>query len=421
MNCPYRTDQELDIAKTKFDVQKIRKDFPILSRQENGKPLVYLDNAATSHKPVAVLDAMRTFYLTYNANIHRGVYKMSEDSTQAYEESRVNIQNYINAKESREVIFTRGTTEAINLVAYSYGRFHIREGDEVIITNMEHHANIVPWQVICGATRATLRVVPISDSGELVMEEFEKMLGSRTKLVAVTNVSNTLGTINPVKEIIQLAHSRNVPVLIDGAQAAPHGKIDVQDLDCDFFAFSGHKIFGPTGIGVLYGKAELLESMPPYQTGGDMIKSVTFEKTIFNELPFKFEAGTPNIAGAIGLSAAIDYLRKLDYDAVASYEHELLEYATEKLMLIEGLRIIGTAEHKAPVISFVLDNIHPHDIGTILDSEGIAIRTGHHCTQPLMKRFNVPATARASFAFYNTKEEADKLAEGVRKVIKVLG
>ena len=404
----------------KFDVRKIRKDFPILTRMQDGKPLVYLDNAATSQKPQSVIDSISNYYLTYNANIHRGVYQLSEDSTLAYEEARMKVQKWINASESREIIFTRGTTEAINLVAQSYGRFHIKEGDEIIISNMEHHANIVPWQVLCEEKNAKLRIVPITDSGELIMEEFLKLINDRTKFVSVNQISNTLGTINPVKEIINISHKRNIPVLIDGAQAAPHMRVDVQDLDCDFYAFSGHKMFGPTGIGVLYGKAEFLESMPPYQTGGDMIKSVTFEKTLFNEIPFKFEAGTPNISGAIGLSAAIDYLDKLDFNETAEHENELLEYATEKLNKIDGLKIIGTAELKAPVISFIIENIHPHDIGTILDSEGIAIRTGLHCTQPLMKRFNVPATARASFAFYNTKEEVDKLVEGIHKVKRVL-
>jgi cysteine desulfurase / selenocysteine lyase len=404
----------------KFNVKKVRRDFPILTRMQDGKQLVYLDNAATSQKPQSVIDSISNYYLTYNANIHRGVYQLSEDSTLAYEEARMKVQKWINANESREIIFTRGTTEAINLVAQSYGRFHIKEGDEIIISNMEHHANIVPWQVLCEEKNAKLRIIPITDSGELIMEEFLKLINDRTKFVSVNQISNTLGTLNPVKEIISISHGRNIPVLIDGAQAAPHMRIDVQDLDCDFYAFSGHKMFGPTGIGVLYGKAELLESMPPYQTGGDMIKSVTFEKTLFNELPFKFEAGTPNISGAIGLSAAIDYLENLDFQQTEQHENELLGYATRKLKEIEGLKIIGTAKHKAPVISFVIENIHPHDIGTILDSEGIAIRTGHHCTQPLMKRFNVPATARASFAFYNTKEEVDKLVEGIHKVKRVL-
>lgn len=406
---------------TKFDVKKIRKDFPILNRvQNNGKALVYLDNAATSQKPLAVLEAVRKYYVTYNANIHRAVYQLAEDSTEAYEHARDKVQSFINAPDRQEIIFTSGTTEGINLVAQCYGRFHIKEGDEIIISNMEHHANIVPWQVLCEEKNAKLRIIPITDSGELIMDEFKMLINERTKFVAVNQISNTLGTINPVREIIRIAHEKNIPVLIDGAQAVQHMKVDVQELDCDFYAFSGHKMFGPTGIGVLYGKAELLESMPPYKTGGDMIKSVTFEKTIFNDLPFKFEAGTPNIAGAIGLSAAIDYLNALSEEVgleeTGKYEHGLLEYATEKLNGIDGLRIIGTAKQKAPVISFIIENIHPHDIGTILDSEGIAIRTGHHCTQPLMKRFNVPATARASFAFYNTREEIDKLVEGIYKV-----
>ncbi|MGH2575430.1 MAG: SufS family cysteine desulfurase [Ignavibacteria bacterium] len=405
--------------KTTFNVEKIRKDFPILSRKINGRPLVYLDNAATTQKPQSVVDALEHYYTYYNANIHRGVYQLSEDSTLAYEEARENVRKFINAADSREIIFTRGATEAINLVAQSYGRYNIKEDDEIIISNMEHHANIVPWQVICTEKKAKLRIIPITDSGELMMDEFMKLLNDRTRFISVNQISNTLGTINPVKQIIETAHRRNIPVLIDGAQAVPHMKVDVKELDCDFYAFSGHKLFGPTGIGVLYGKADLLETMPPYQTGGDMIKSVTFEKTVYNDLPFKFEAGTPNIAGGIGLSASIDYLNKLDFDAISTHEAELLVYAAEKLNEIQGLKLIGTAAHKAAVVSFIMDNIHPHDIGTVLDSEGIAIRTGHHCTQPLMQRYGIPATARASFSIYNTKEEVDKLISGIHKVIKV--
>jgi cysteine desulfurase / selenocysteine lyase len=404
-----------------FDVARVRQDFPILGRKVNGKPLVYLDNAATSQKPQVVIDAVHEFLATYNANIHRGIHQLSERGTEAYEQSRKKVQRFINAAESREIIFVRGTTEAINLVAQSYGRQHIRAGDEIVITTMEHHSNIVPWQMLGEQTGAVLRVVPINDDGELLLAEYDKLLTSRTRLVAVVHVSNSLGTINPLREIIRRARAQGVPVLVDGAQAAPHLAVDVRELDCDFYAFSGHKVFGPTGIGVLYGKAELLEAMPPYQGGGDMIKSVTFAKTIYNDLPYKFEAGTPHIAGGIGLGAAIDYVNGIGLDKIGMYEHQLLEYATAALSAIPGIRIIGTAKEKASLISFVLDGVHAHDVGTILDHEGVAIRAGHHCTMPLMQRFGVAATARASLAFYNTKEEIDVLVGGIHKAIEMFG
>ncbi|MGE5431150.1 MAG: SufS family cysteine desulfurase [Syntrophomonadaceae bacterium] len=404
-----------------FDVEKVRQDFPILHRLVNGKPLVYLDNAATTQKPYSVIDTVRDYYTMLNSNVHRGVHYLSEQSTLAYEDARLKIKEFLNAISACEIVFTRGATEAINLVAWTYGRTHIGEGDEVIISAMEHHANIVPWQLLCEEKKAKLRVIPITDEGELIMEEYDKLLNDRTKFVSIVQISNSLGTVNPVREIIQKAHERNIPVLVDGAQGVSHVKVDVQELGCDFYVFSGHKLFGPTGIGVLYGKAELLQDMPPYQTGGDMIRSVTFEKTIFNDIPNKFEAGTPNIAGTIGLGAAIDYMKYLKMDEVAKHEKELLKYATEKISEIEGVHLIGTAKNKASLISFVMDNVHPHDIGTILDSEGIAIRTGHHCCQPVMQRFCIPATARASFAFYNTKGEIDKLVNGIQKVKRVFG
>lgn len=405
---------------TAFDVNRVRKDFPILQLKVHGKPLVYLDNAATSQKPQAVLDALDQYYRAENANIHRGVHYLSEVATRGYEGTRAKIQRFLNAASEREIIFVRGTTEAANLVAHSYGRAQLKAGDEIIITGMEHHSNIVPWQMLCEDTGAKLRVVPLNNNGELILEEFETLLNSHTKLVALVHVSNSLGTINPIKKIIALAHERKVAVFIDGAQAVPHMAVDVHALDCDFYAFSGHKIFGPTGIGVLYAKESLLKKMRPYQGGGDMIKSVTFEKTTYNDLPHRFEAGTPDIAGVIGLGAALDYVSGLGYDKIAAHEHELLEYATAALLTIPGLKIIGTAKHKASVISFVLDGIHPHDVGTILDRSGIAVRTGHHCTQPVMKRFNVPATSRASFAFYNTTAEIDALVQGIHTVMKVM-
>lgn len=412
---------EIDtITKRKFNVEEIRNDFPILKRLVNGKPLVYLDNAATSQKPQAVIDALTQYYTFDNANIHRGLYFLSELATEQYETARLKVKELINALSASEIIFVRGTTEAINLVASSLCRAkHFKDGDEVIISNMEHHANIVPWQLMSDRKQIKLKVIPINDSGELDLEAYQKMITEKTKLVSVVHISNSLGTINPVKKIIEIAHSHNVPVLLDGAQAVPHFKVDVQDLNADFYAFSGHKVFGPTGIGVLYGKTEWLEIMPPYQGGGDMIRTVTFEKTTFDDLPRKFEAGTPNIAGGIGLGAAIDYINQFDRNELVAHENKLLDYATEILSHVEGLRIIGTAKEKASVISFIIEGIHPYDIGTIIDTDGIAIRTGHHCTQPLMARFNVPATARASFVFYNTKEEIDKLVLGIQKVKKM--
>jgi cysteine desulfurase/selenocysteine lyase len=409
------------ISRPAFDVQRAREDFPILQEQVHGKPLVYLDNAATTQKPRAVIEAEEHFYLAQCSNVHRGVHYLSEEATRAYEDVRVKVQRFLNATEAREIIFVRGTTEAINLVANTYGRKNIQAGDEILITAMEHHSNIVPWQILCEEKGALLRVAPIDDTGELVREEFEKLLNPHTRLVAVAHVSNVLGTINPVAEIIQSAHRWNIPVLLDGAQAAPHLKVDVRALDCDFYAFSGHKLYGPTGIGVLYGKAALLAAMPPYQSGGDMISSVSFAKTVYNVIPYKFEAGTPNIAGTIGLGAAIDYLNGLGLDNLGAYEQELLAYATEALSRLPGLRLIGTAKEKAAVLSFVLDDLHPHDVGTVLDQEGIAVRTGHHCAQPLMDRFGVPATTRASLAFYNTREEIDALVKGIHKVKEILG
>ena len=407
------------IGATAFDVNRVREDFPILREKVHGRPLVYLDNAATSQKPQVVIDALRRYYAAENANVHRGVHYLSQLATREYEEARVKVKRLINAADTHEIIYTRGTTDGINLVAQSYGRKFLGNGDEVIISAMEHHSNIVPWQMLCEQVGAKLRVIPINDDGELLIEEFMRLLGPRTKFVSVTHLSNALGTINPVKRIIELAHSQDVPVLIDGAQAAPHLEVDVRDLDCDFYAFSGHKLCGPTGIGVLYGKADLLNAMPPVQGGGDMIASVTFEKTTYNSLPYKHEAGTPHIAGAIGMGVAIDYLTGVGLGRIADYEHELLEYATEALGSVRGVKLIGTAREKASVLSFIMDNVHPHDIGTILDQEGIAVRAGHHCAQPVMKRFGVPATARASFAFYNTKEEIDVLVDGINRVNEV--
>ena len=404
-----------------LDVVRIREDFPILKQKVNGKPLVYLDNAATSQKPQVVIDTLTRYYATENSNIHRGVHSLSQQATQEYEDTRAKIRQFLNASDDREIIFVRGTTEGINLVAQSYGRQNVGEGDEVVISAMEHHSNIVPWQILCQEKGAHLRVIPMNDDGELLMDEYEGLLGPRTKLVSVVHMSNSLGTINPVRQMVEMAHGHGIPVLLDGAQSTPHMAIDVQELGCDFFVFSGHKLFGPTGIGALYGRAELLESMPPYQGGGDMIKSVTFEKTLYNALPYKFEAGTPNIAGVIGLGAAVDYVSALGLDNTSAYEGTLLEYGTERLSAISGLRLLGTAREKAGILSFVLDGVHPHDIGTILDSEGIAVRTGHHCTQPVMERFGVAATARASLAFYNTKEEIDTLVRGIDKVMEVFG
>ena len=404
---------------TDFDAEKVRADFPILQQQVNGKPLVYLDNGATSQKPQAVIDELVRYYSTENANVHRGVHTLSQLATDDYEGARAKVKDLLNAADDHEIIYTSGTTQSINLVAQSYGRQNIGPGDEIIVSNMEHHSNIVPWQMLREEKGAVLRVVPIDDTGELLMDEFERMLSPRTKLVSITHVSNALGTIVPVEQIVAMAHDQGIPVMLDGAQAVPHMAVDVQKLDCDFYVFSGHKLFGPTGIGVLYGKAELLEAMPPVQGGGEMIKSVTFEKSIYNDLPYKFEAGTPNIAGAIGLGAAIDYVQSVGYESFAAHEDELLEYGTRALKSIGGLRIIGTSSHKAGILSFVIDNIHPHDIGTILDAEGVAVRTGHHCAQPVMQRFQIPATARASMAMYNTKEDIDALVRAIDRVIEV--
>lgn len=402
-----------------YDVETIRADFPILRQQVHGHPLVYLDNAATSQKPQVVIDALTRYYQQENANIHRGVHFLSEQATEEYESAREAARAFLNAGGAHEIIFTRGTTESINLVAQTYGRAHVGAGDEVLITAMEHHSNIVPWQILCQEKGANLRVAPINDAGELLLDEFALLLSPRTKLVAVTHVSNALGTILPVREIVALAHAARVPVLLDGAQAVPHLAVDVRALDCDFYAFSAHKVYGPTGVGILYGKSALLDAMPPYQGGGDMISSVTFEKTTYNKLPYKFEAGTPNVSGAIGLGAALGYVNRLGIPAIAAHGRELLAYATEAISTIPGVRLIGTAREKAGVLSFIVENIHPHDVGTILDQEGIAIRTGHHCAQPVMQRFGVPATARASFALYNTRAEADALARGIRKVQEV--
>lgn len=401
-----------------LDVQRIREDFPILRQQVRDKPLVYLDNAASAQKPQVVIDALSLFYSASYANIHRGIHWLSERATEAYESSRANIQRFLGGAEASEILFVRGTTEAINLVAHSYGRTHVQAGDEILISTMEHHSNIVPWQMLCEATGAVLRVAPINDDGELLLDEFEKLLTPRTKVAAIAHVSNVLGTINPIRLIVELAHRHHVPVLVDGAQAVPHLAVDVQALDCDFYAFSGHKLFGPTGIGVLYGKASLLDAMPPYQGGGHMIQSVTFEKTTYNKVPDRFEAGTPNIAGVVGLGAAIDYVSEIGIDAITAYERELLTYAMDRISKIAGVRHIGTAKDKAGVLSFVVDGIHPHDLGTFLDNEGIAIRAGHHCAQPLMSRFGVPATARASLAFYNTQDDIDALAAGIQQAIE---
>jgi cysteine desulfurase / selenocysteine lyase len=404
-----------------YELERIRGDFPILHQKIHGHPLVYLDNAATSQKPRAVIDAITHYYERDNANIHRGVHVLSQRATEEYENSRQAVQQFIHAGDSREIIFVRSTTEAINLVAQTYVRQHLGAGDEVLVTAMEHHSDIVPWQMVCEEKRAKLRVAPIDDAGELILEEFERLLVPRTKIVAVAHLSNALGTINPVRRIVEMAHAKNIPVLVDGAQAAPRLAVDVQNLDCDFYAFSGHKIYGPTGIGVLYGRLALLEAMPPYQGGGDMISSVSFERTVYNKVPHKFEAGTPNISGPIGLRAALDYITRLGIDNIERHEHGLLEYATEKVSALPGIKLIGTAKDKAGVLSFVMENVHPHDIGTILDQQGIAIRTGHHCAQPVMERFGIPATARASFGLYNTKEEIDALVNGIKKVQEVFG
>jgi cysteine desulfurase/selenocysteine lyase len=407
------------VASSTFDVRRVRGNFPILSETIHGKPLVYLDNAATTQKPRSVIDAMVRSYAEENANIHRGVHLLSEKATQAYELAREKVRAFLNAGSPREIVFVRGTTEAINLVAQTFGRANVGSGDEVLITVMEHHSNIVPWQLLCEEKGARLSVLPITDEGELRMDRLSDLLTPRTKLVAVNHVSNSLGTINPIRAIVDAAHQRKIPVLVDGAQAVAHLPVDVQALDVDFYAMSGHKLFGPTGIGVLYGKLPLLEGMPPYQGGGDMISAVSFKKTTYNVVPHKFEAGTPNIAGAIGLGAAIDYLKTLDLDAMRAYEDELLAYGTAALTSLDGIRLVGTAKQKTSILSFVMDNVHPHDIGTILDQEGVAIRTGHHCTQPLMERLGVPATARASLALYNTKEEIDALVRALNRVREI--
>jgi len=409
-------EQEL---KSIYDVYRIREDFPILKIKVRNKPLCYLDNAATTQKPQQVLDTLNKYYTSMNSNIHRGVHYLSEAATDAYEKARVKVKNFINAKSEKEIIFTRGTTEGINLVSNSYGRKNIKEGDEIIISNMEHHSNIVPWQLLCNEKKAKLKIIPIDDNGEIIFDEFLKLISNKTKLISVVYVSNSLGTINPVKQIIEAAHKNNIPVLLDAAQSVNHLPVDVQKLDCDFLAFSGHKLYGPTGIGILYGKENILESMPPFMGGGDMISKVTFEETTFNELPFKFEAGTSNIAGAIGFGAAIDYVTSIGIDKIAVHEGALLDYATQRLKEVPGLAILGNAKHKSAVISFIFDNIHPHDIGTFLDYEGIAVRTGHHCTQPVMERYNIPATSRASFGLYNTLEEVDILVDALKKVIEV--
>lgn len=405
----------------KLDVAAVRAEFPILAREVNGRKLVYLDNAATSQKPRVVIDALTRYYERENANIHRGVHLLSVEATEAHDAARRAVQRFLNSASENEIVFVRGATEAINLVAQTYGRAHVGEGDEVLVTAMEHHSNIVPWQMLCEEKHARLRVVPIDDSGQLLLDEFEKLIGPRTRIVAVTHVSNALGTVNPIREIVQMAHRHGVPVLVDGAQSVPHMNVDVRALDCDFYAFSGHKVYGPTGIGVLYGKYALLESMPPYQGGGDMISSVSFEKTTYKKPPSKFEAGTPNIAGAIGLGVALDYMTSLGMERVAAHEHRLLDYATRKIGGIPGVKLIGTARERAGVLSFVLDTVHPHDLGTILDGEGIAVRAGHHCAQPVMERFGIPATTRASFAAYNTREEIDLLAEGIKKAQRLFG
>lgn len=408
------------VAPASLDIQKIRNDFPILQTTVYGKPLVYLDNGATAQKPWAVLKAIEDYYTHLNSNVHRGVHYLSQKATDAYEASRRKISAFLNARHEHEVIFTKGTTDSINLVAYSYGKQFVKEGDTVLVSTMEHHSNIVPWQIMCEDRKANLQVIPINDKGELLMDEFNALLNDKVKLIAVAYVSNTLGTINPVKEIIAQAHQHNIPVLLDAAQAVQHIPVDVQELDVDFLVFSGHKIYGPTGIGILYGKEEWLNQMPPYQGGGSMIKQVTFAKTTYHDLPFRFEAGTPNIEACICLGTAIDYITGIGLPAIQQYEHELLEYATEKLSAIDKLRIIGTAAQKSGVLSFIIEGVHPYDVGVILDNMGIAVRTGHHCTQPLMEFYGIPGTVRVSLAFYNTKEEIDQLAAGVKRAVTML-
>ena len=408
------------ILPTAFDVFDIRKDFPLLSREVNGKPLVYLDNGATAQKPTVVLDAIQNFYDYHNSNIHRGVHTLSQESTTAFEAARDKVQTYFNAAKREEIIFTNGTTGSINLLATTFGRTFINEGDEILVSEMEHHSNIVPWQMLCTEKKAILKIVPINDQGEIIMDQYEQLLSERTKLVAVAHVSNVLGTVNPVEKMIALAHEKNIPVLLDGAQAVPHMKVDLQALDCDFYAFSAHKMYGPTGIGVLYGKSDWLDKMPPYQGGGEMIKDVSFEKTTYNDLPYKFEAGTPNIAAGIGLAATIDYLQSLDFEAIHKHENELLQATIEGLSDIEGIRFIGTASGKSSLVAFVVEGIHHYDIGMLLDKMGIAVRTGHNCAQPLMQRLGITGTVRASYAMYNSQEEVKKLVDGVHQAIKML-
>lgn len=411
--------QNID-TKKQLDVEKIRQDFPILHQEMRGKPMIFLDNAASSQKPKVVIDAIENYYEHTHANVHRGVYELSQKATDAFELGRTTVRQYINAASDQEVIFTRGTTEGINLVASCFGRQFLKEGDEVLISTMEHHSNIVPWQMICEQQGAKLKVIPIDDHGDIIWEEFEKLLTDRVKIVSLVHVSNSLGTINPIEEVIELSHKKGIPVLIDGAQATPHFKVDVQALDVDFYVFSSHKVYGPTGMGILYGKKKWLEAMPPYQGGGEMIANVSFEKTTYNELPFKFEAGTPNISGAVGLGVALDYMDGLGVEQIAAHENDLLTYGTQLLKEIEGLRVIGEAKKKASVISFLVDGVHPYDLGTLLDKQGIAVRTGHHCTQPLMDFYGIPGTVRASFGIYNTREEVELLAKGVQRAVDIL-
>ncbi|NIM13563.1 MAG: SufS family cysteine desulfurase [Candidatus Aminicenantes bacterium] len=412
---------DIEIEKPLLNLEALKADFPVLQQVINDKPLVYFDNAATTQKPRVVIERMRTYYEMENSNVHRGVHTLSQRATDAYENARETVRAFINAAHSKEIIFVRGATEAINLVARSFGQKYIKKGDEILISAMEHHSNIVPWQMVCEEKGARLRVIPMNRKGELNMDAFTRLLGTNTRLVAVTHVSNALGTVNPVSEIIEMAHRKGIPVLVDGAQSVPHMPVDVRELGCDFFVFSGHKMYGPTGIGVLYGRAELLEEMPPYQGGGDMIRSVTFDKTTFNGLPYRFEAGTPNIAGAVGLAAAVEYLNSIGMDQVAAHEKALLDYATNRLLQLEGLTIFGNAKRKAGVISFLFNDVHPHDIGTILDQEGVAIRTGHHCAQPVMDFFSISATARASFGLYNTTQEIDRFIDALKKIKEVFG
>ena len=407
-------------TKTSLDIEKVRADFPLLHTEMRGKPIVFLDSAASSQKPQVVIDAISKYYTSQHANVHRGVYELSQEATDAFELGRERVRSFLNAESTDEIIFTRGCTESINLVAACYGKKFLNEGDEVIISAMEHHSNIVPWQMICEEKGASLKVIPVNEKGEIIIDEYKKLLSDKTKIVSIVHISNSLGTINPVKEVIDLAHQKDIPVLIDGAQATLHSKIDVRALDADFYTFSSHKVYGPTGIGVLYGKRKWLDAMPPYQGGGEMIKTVSFEKTTYNELPFKFEAGTPDIAGAIGLGIALEYVKDLGFEAIAEHESELLRYGTEKLLAIDGLRIIGTAANKASVISFLIEGTHPYDVGTLLDKMGIAVRTGHHCTQPLMDFYQIPGTVRASFAVYSSKDDVDKLVAGVERVARML-